>query len=129
MNFDKKILSKEHVETCDIYSRTTGTKDSAGRIAETWTKITTTAAVKCLIQPLSAKQTLAMQGLKINAQYICFITPDITATYPVQTRYKVVSNSKTYYVQHIKKTWSTWNSHVELYMSLEPNENEISSGY
>lgn len=122
-DIDEALLSEEHVESCDIYTQSSA-QNSAGEVVETWTKTVTAQA--CLIQPISGRQTLIMQGLKIDAQYICFVKADVTSP---QNRYKIVSNGKTYFVEHIRKTWSRFNTHVELYLKMEPSNNELSSGY
>lgn len=121
-SIDETILSEEHTETCDIYTQSSS-QNTAGEVVETWTK--TTTAQPCLIQPISGRQALLLQGLKIDAQYVCFLRADVTSP---QSRYKIVSNSKTYLVEHIRKTWSRFNTHVELYLKMEPSNNELSSG-
>ena len=122
-DIDEALLSEEHVESCDIYTQSSA-QNSAGEVVETWKKTVTAQA--CLIQPLSGRQVLIMQGLKIEAQYICFLKADVTSP---QNRYKIVSSGKTYFVEHIRKTWSRFNTHVELYLKMEPSNNELSSGH
>ena len=101
-----------------IQRQSTAKNDITGAETESWAEVSTD--VPALIQPLSSKQLLKVQGLHLVATFAGFFM----FAEDVQLRDKVILEGKTYFVEGVESGWSGGQDHKETYLrAMEEQKN------